>query len=196
VVDACAGGGGKTLHLAAMMMNRGEVVALDVDEMRLKNLTERTRRAGAAIVRSTVIDRTAGLPADLAGRADAVLVDAPCSGVGTFRRNPAAKLTFTGDFVVAASRTQKNLLSTYAGLVRPGGRLVYSTCTLLRQENEDIVEGFVSEHPDFSFLSAPDLLRSRAVQVPGEGPFLTLFPHQTSTDGFFAAVLVRHESIR
>jgi len=191
VVDACAGGGGKTLHLAAMMGNRGEVIAMDVGELRLKNLAARAVRAGVTIARPLVVGRDDGVPESLAARADAVLVDAPCSGVGTFRRNPGAKLTFSEDFVAAVSRTQRDLLDKYACLVKPGGRLVYSTCTLLQQENEEVVGRFVATHPEFSFVSAPDVLRTQAVPAPGEGPFLTLLPHRTSTDGFFASVMVR-----
>jgi 16S rRNA (cytosine967-C5)-methyltransferase len=191
IVDACAGGGGKTLHLAAIMGNSGEVIAMDVGEQRLRNLRERAQRAGVTIARTIVVGHDSDIPGNLAAHADAVLVDAPCSGVGTFRRNPGAKLTFSNEFVTAVTHTQQDLLSRYAALVKPGGKLVYSTCSLLRRENEEIVEGFVATHPDFSFRSAPDLLRSLGVSAPGEGPFLMLLPHQTSTDGFFASVMAR-----
>jgi 16S rRNA (cytosine967-C5)-methyltransferase len=191
VVDACAGGGGKTLHIAAMMGNTGEVIAMDVGEQRLRNLRERAQRAGVTIARTLLAGRDDDIPGALIAHADAVLVDAPCSGVGTFRRNPGAKLTFSDEFVTAVTHTQRDLLSRYAALVKPGGRLVYSTCTLLRRENEEIVERFVATHPDFSFCSAPDVLRSRGVAIPGEGPFLMLLPHRTSTDGFFASVMMR-----
>lgn len=191
IVDACAGGGGKTLHIAAMMENIGEVIAMDVGEQRLSNLRERAQRAGVTIARTLLVRHGGDVPGSLVAHADAVLVDAPCSGVGTFRRNPGAKLKFSDDIVTALSHTQRDLLSRYADYVKPGGRLVYSTCTLLRRENEEIVERFIAAHPDFSFRSAPEILRSRGVATPGEGPFLMLLPHQTSTDGFFAAVMVR-----
>ncbi len=150
------------------------------------------QRAGVTIARTLLVGHDGDIPGNLAARADAVLVDAPCSGVGTFRRNPGAKLTFSNEFVTALTHTQQDLLSKYAALVKPGGgKLVYSTCSLLRRENEEIVERFVATHPDFSFRSAPDLLRSQGVSTPGEGPFLMLLPHQTSTDGFFASVMAR-----
>lgn len=191
VVDACAGGGGKTLHIAAMMGNIGEVIAMDVGEQRLRNLRERAQRAGVTIARTLLVGHDGDIPGNLVAHADAVLVDAPCSGVGTFRRNPGAKLTFAEEFVTAVTHTQRELLSRYAAFVKPGGRLVYSTCSLLRRENEEIVERFVDAHPDFSFHSAPGILRSRGVAIPGDGPFLMLLPHRTSTDGFFASVMAR-----
>jgi 16S rRNA (cytosine967-C5)-methyltransferase len=190
VVDACAGAGGKTLHCAAGMNNRGSILALDVEEGRLKNLTVRARRAGVTIAR-TRVSPDGQAPGDLAGTADAVLIDAPCSGIGTYRRNPGAKLLFTAAFSASLQKTQTDLLDRYAPLVRPGGRLIYSTCTLLRGENEARVEEFLDHHREFRLASGPAALRERGVAIDDEGPMLLLLPHRTGTDGFFAALFLR-----
>ena len=189
VLDACAGGGGKSLHLAALMENRGEVRALDVDRGRLENLRLRARRAGAGIVHSVLLRR--GSPPPGAGAFDAVLIDAPCSGTGTFRRNPWAKRTCTPAYAASLAVRQAELLRLYAPSVKRGGRLVYATCTLLEAENGRVVKEFLASRPDFSLLSAGDLLARRGIRFPGAGPTLELFPHRTGTDGYFAAVMVR-----
>jgi 16S rRNA (cytosine967-C5)-methyltransferase len=189
IVDACAGGGGKTLHIAALMKNEGELHAIDVHERRLAKIQPRLRRAGASIAQ---LDRADMKISDgLFGKADAVLVDAPCSGVGTFRRNPAAKLIFDAPFVDRIVETQKRVLESSASLVKPGGRLVYSTCTLLRQENEEVVETFLGTHPEFHLLSAPKILLAQNIEIESPSDYLVLFPHKTNTDGFFAAVFRR-----
>ncbi|HTO93508.1 MAG TPA: RsmB/NOP family class I SAM-dependent RNA methyltransferase, partial [Bacteroidota bacterium] len=189
VIDACAGAGGKSLHIAAMMQNRGKIFALDVDGKKLDNLVMRSRRAGVTIATATVVPEDSVLPP--VPPADAVLVDAPCSGVGTFRRNPGAKLLCTEGYSLSLSRRQSALLERYAHSVRSGGRLVYSTCTLLRRENQDVVGEFLSSHPDFSLLPVAGILPRQGVRCPGEGTFLELLPHRTGTDGYFAAVMVR-----
>lgn len=189
VVDACAGGGGKTLHLAALMQNRGKILALDVDARKLDNLVLRSRRAGVTIAVAGVVP---GVGAPSAGRdADAVIVDAPCSGVGTFRRNPWAKLLCSEEYSASLSGGQSALLERYAGAVRSGGRLVYSTCTLLRRENQDVVGKFLSSHPDFSIVPAPLVLERQGVRCPGMERYLELLPQRTGTDGYFAAVMER-----
>lgn len=189
VVDACAGGGGKTLHLAALIMNRGRIIAIEVEQQRLNNIHERLRRAGVSIVQTSL----AGQYQDVisAQGADAVLIDAPCSGVGAFRRNPASKATFTESFVDTLVQKQAGLLDQYSVLVKPGGRLVYSTCTLIKRENEDQVSAFLERHADFELLSAPEILSQQEVTIEAGTPYLTLLPHKTMTDGFFAAVLLR-----
>lgn len=189
VADACAGGGGKTLHLAAMMMNRGRIFAIEVEEYRLKNIHERLRRAGISIVQTSLAETVDGVIA--AGEADGVLVDAPCSGVGAFRRNPASKSQFTVAAVEGLAKKQAELLDRYSLLLKPGGRLVYSTCTLIRRENEEQVDAFLKRHPDFELLSASEILSQQGVNLKTDPPYLTLFPHKTTTDGFFAAVMVR-----
>lgn len=191
VVDACAGAGGKTLHLAALMQNSGALLAMDTSDDRLTRLRARVARAGATMVKAIVIGDRQSLPAEWFESADSVLVDAPCSGVGTFRRNPGAKLQFSASVLPSINKTQAEVLDRSAMLVGPGGRLVYSTCTLLRSENEEIVERFLAHHPQFSLLSAPDILRSANVSLDDGGSYLLLMPHRHGTDGFFAAVMRR-----
>lgn len=191
VVDACAGGGGKTLHLGALMNDAGTLIAIDIDRRRLDNIRERVRRAGVSIAQLYHADRDQDTIHALTGKADAVLLDAPCTGVGTFRRNPGAKLTFTDSFVDGVAKTQRDVLERYSLLVKPGGRLVYTTCTLLKKENEGQVSRFLSEHPDFELLSAPEILAKQEIHVESESSFLSLLPHRTTTDGFFAAVMAR-----
>ncbi len=193
IVDACAGGGGKTVHIAALMKNEGELHSMDVDEKRLNTIRPRLVRAGVTIAQLHLV-RKGEESLTLKESADAVLVDAPCSGVGTFRRNPGAKLSFREEFVEHISKTQQQVLSTAASLVKPGGRLVYSTCTLLRKENEDVVEGFLAEHPDFKTVSASDILKEQNISLETSSNYLTLLPYKTNTDGFFAAVFRKNES--
>jgi 16S rRNA (cytosine967-C5)-methyltransferase len=177
-----------------MMQNRGRIVALDVDAKKLENLVARTRRAGVTIAEAELVG-TSGGPAGL-DQADGVLVDAPCSGVGTFRRNPGAKLLCTEEDSRALAVRQRNLLERYAPSVRSGGRLVYSTCTLLARENRDVVGGFLSAHPEFSLVPAGEVLGRQQATCPGQDTYLELFPHRTGTDGFFAAVMTRSSTIQ
>lgn len=188
IVDACAGGGGKTLHLAAIMNNQGQIYAIDVDEKRLASIGSRLNRAEVTI---TQLHLAGKQDAILAGKADAVLVDAPCSGIGAYRRNPAAKLGFSVECVDKIVRTQRSVLESSSKYVKPGGRLVYATCTLLQRENEDVVRDFLSSHKDYSLMSAPEILKGQNISVDESSKFLTLFPHKTGTDGFFAAVMQR-----
>jgi 16S rRNA (cytosine967-C5)-methyltransferase len=191
VLDACAGGGGKTLHIAALMNNSGSIVALDVSKNRLKNLTHRAARAGVSIVKSYVAGGSEPYVQSTRGRADRVLIDAPCTGVGVYRRNPGAKLQFTTEYADKLSATQRELIERYAAWVRPGGRVVYATCSLLRQENELVVQWFIQRHPEFLVESAPELLGRAGINLEMNSPYMTLPPHRTGTDGFFAAVLTR-----
>jgi 16S rRNA (cytosine967-C5)-methyltransferase len=189
VVDACAGAGGKTLHLAALMGNEGSILAIDTDRRRLEILRERAARAGVTIVQLC----EAGDPriAQWTDRADAVLVDAPCTGVGTFRRNPGAKMVFERQSLSEAAERQLAILNRYARLVKPGGRVVYATCSLLREENEEVVGRFLRDHPTFHAIAASEILLRQGVSLSFPSPFLTLLPHRTGTDGFFGAVLER-----
>jgi 16S rRNA (cytosine967-C5)-methyltransferase len=198
VVDGCAGGGGKTLHLAAMMEDRGELYALDVSGCRLRELRVRARRAGVRSVRVGVLPRVesggggVSVLGELRGRADVVLVDVPCSGTGVLRRNPEAAWKLTGDRISELVREQRAILDAYAPLVKGGGRLVYATCSLLPQENEAVVEGFLERHGEFAPVSAVEVLGRQSISVPGQRDrFLRLDPALHATDGFFAAVLVR-----
>jgi 16S rRNA (cytosine967-C5)-methyltransferase len=195
VVDACAGAGGKTLQLAAQMKNRGDLHALDVDERRMEDLKKRARRAGVHNVRAQLIPHE-GPEADAAleplkGKADRVLVDAPCSGTGTFRRKPDARYRLTPEDLEMHVGRQKALLARFAMLVKPGGRLIYGTCSVLRAENEDVIEDFLSKHPDFTTRPVAELLGPELGAKVGPGPYLRLAPHTHGTDGFFGAVLVR-----
>lgn len=190
VVDACAGGGGKTLALAAMMRNKGRLVACDVTADRLEELRPRAKRAGAFNLEPRVVPADdAGDEAlrNLANRADGVLVDAPCSGTGAWRRNPDARWRMTVEEVDAFPALQARVLERYAALVKRGGRLVYATCSVLRAENEAVVEAFLAAHPAFESASIT------GVDEPcldSAGRLRTL-PHRHGTDGFFAALLVR-----
>ncbi|MGA9521168.1 MAG: RsmB/NOP family class I SAM-dependent RNA methyltransferase [Myxococcaceae bacterium] len=195
VVDACAGAGGKTLQLAAVMKNRGELFALDIDEKRLDELRRRTRRAGVHNTRVRQIpasgDEAREAVKDLEGKADRVFVDAPCSGTGTFRRKPDARYRLKPEDIQMHVNRQRELLGRFSALVKPGGRLVYGTCSILREENEGVIEDFLRSHPDFTQRDASlDLPEGIGEKVTRNG-FLRLFPHKHGTDGFFGAVLVR-----
>jgi 16S rRNA (cytosine967-C5)-methyltransferase len=196
VFDACAGAGGKTLQLAAQMKNRGELFALDVDGRRLEELKQRARRAGVHNVRILPIAPGPEAEAQLEthfATAERVLVDAPCSGSGTWRRKPDARYRLTEAGLAEHVERQRTLLARFAKLVKPGGRLVYGTCSLLREENESVVEHFLAAHPDFSLTpAAPWLGESLAAQTTRDG-MLRLYPHRHDTDGFFGAVLVRRK---
>jgi 16S rRNA (cytosine967-C5)-methyltransferase len=188
VIDGCAGAGGKALHLASLMRNEGEIVAIDNDQKRLRELERRVRRGGVGIVRTTL---TAELVAgNLAGVADLVLVDAPCSGSGTIRRNPSFKWSISEALVAHYQAQQSAILAFNAAFVKPGGRLVYATCSLFRDENEGVIEPFLASNPGFRAVAlARDAER---LGVPAAGAeMLTLYPHRTKTDGFFIAVLER-----
>ncbi len=191
IVDACTGGGGKALHLAAMMENRGVILCLDVAEERLTSLKGRLVRAGVSIAEVHLTSRDGGGFSSWEGQADAVLVDAPCSGSGTFRRNPGSKLTVTEQVVQSRQSVQREILRGAAHFLRPGGRLVYSTCSLLQGENEGIVEEFLSERADFRLVSGTEILRAAGVPIGEVADTVTLYPHRHSTDGYFAAVMER-----
>ncbi|HYX90730.1 MAG TPA: methyltransferase domain-containing protein [Myxococcaceae bacterium] len=195
VVDACAGAGGKTLQLAAAMRNRGELFAFDVDSARLDDLRKRTRRAGVHNTRVRAIpftgEEAVNAVADLVGKADRVLVDAPCSGTGTFRRKPDARYRITPQDLVIHSQRQRELLSRFSALVKPGGRLIYGTCSILREENEAVVEDFLRAHPDFALRPAAEDLPTGMGEQVTENGLMKLFPHRHGTDGFFGAILVR-----
>jgi len=195
VVDFCAGAGGKTLALGAAMRNSGRLYAFDTSAHRLDALKPRLARSGLSNVHPVAIaherdDRVKRL----AGKIDRVLVDAPCSGLGTLRRSPDLKWRQTPETVAAQARLQLAILTSAARLLKPGGRLVYATCSLLVEENEAVAEAFAQAHPDFSVLPAAECLASAQVPDPetlcaGESAqWLRLWPHRHATDGFFAAV--------
>lgn len=187
VLDMAAGAGGKALALAAAMRNEGEIVAGDVRESALRQLESRAQRAGAACIR---------IDTDPHGTFDAVLLDAPCSGTGTWRRQPELRGRITPSRLDALCATQDALLDRAARLVRPGGRLVYATCSILPRENQDRVAAFRARHPGFRILRADAVWRESAdtAPPPGLGEFFVASPHSTVMDGFFAAILVREKA--
>ncbi|MEW6510369.1 MAG: methyltransferase domain-containing protein [Bacteroidota bacterium] len=191
VVDACAGGGGKSLHLAALMNNRGRILAVDVDRSKLEQLEQRAHRAGVSIAETLHATSPDKSPLPATTCADVVLVDAPCSGTGTFRRSPWLKLNLTEATIPPLVRLQGNLLERYAGVVKPGGRLVYTTCSLLDEENRAVVERFLTSHPEFAPLPLDAATNWQLQGNHDGGTYLELLPHKTGTDGFFGAILIR-----
>ena len=186
VIDLCAGAGGKTLALAAAMDNKGRLIAADTDRGRLSRLPPRAARAGALNVETRLLNpgREAEVLADLGGQADAVLVDAPCSGTGTWRRNPEVRWRLSASELGRLTALQLRLLDLAATLVRPGGRLIYVTCSLLDAEGADQAEAFLTRHPDW---------RAQRPELPAgtpRGQGLRLSPAQDQTDGFFIACFV------
>ena len=191
VADFCAGAGGKTLALGAIMRNTGRLYAFDISEKRLAKLKPRLARSGLSNVHPVVIahERDAKIKR-LAGKLDRVLVDAPCSGLGTLRRNPDVKWRQTEKGVAELNEKQASILDSAARLVKAGGRLVYATCSILDEENEGIVSHFLSNHPDFELLPVSQVLAEQKIAME-MGDYLKLYPHLHQTDGFFAAVLQR-----
>jgi 16S rRNA (cytosine967-C5)-methyltransferase len=193
VADYCAGAAGKTLALAATMGNRGHIVACDVSATRLEGAGRRLRRAGVDNAERHLL-QTGDKWRKRRGRTfDRVLVDAPCTGSGTWRRNPDARIRTNANDLVELSAKQSAILDEASELVRPGGRLVYATCSLLPEEDEMQIERFLARHPDFVVLPALGIWAEvcPGAAAPGEGPYLALSPARQGTDGFFAAVLER-----
>lgn len=190
VVDFCAGAGGKTLAIAAQMQNKGHIVACDINEARLKRCADRVRRAGLHNVETRVLtSETDKWVKRHKGSFDRILVDAPCSGTGTWRRNPDARWRAPELGLPALVALQARILASAARLVKPGGRLVYATCSVLCEENEDQVATFLATHPGFHVVpvpkAAPELVGAISTNT------LSLTPAQHATDGFFGAVLQR-----
>ncbi len=190
-VDFCAGAGGKTLAIGAMMANKGRIYAFDIAEKRLAKLKPRMVRAGLTNIHPERIssEHDARI-ARLQQKADRVLVDAPCSGLGTLRRNPDLKYRQSPQSLVQLLEQQHSILAAAADLVKPGGRLVYATCSILQAENEQQVERFLAEHPDFELLDAAELLQAAKIDLD-TGRYLSLDSGRHGTDGFFAAALQR-----
>ncbi len=193
VVDLCAGAGGKTLLLAASMRNQGELHAADNDPRRLARLAPRLQRAGVRNVTVHAADAMPGLLRDLEGKADRVLLDVPCSGSGTWRRNPEARWRYDPASLEEVLRRQRGLLADGARLVRPGGRLVYATCSILPAENHDQAAWFAaSYHGEFTPLPLTEAWgESITEQRIRSGTALALTPYRHGTDGFFAAAFRR-----
>lgn len=191
VCDYCAGAGGKTLALGALMKNSGRLYAFDVSDRRLAKLKPRLARSGLSNVHPQLIsgERDNRIKR-LAGKFDRVLVDAPCSGLGTLRRNPDLKWRQTPQTVAELTTKQAAILAAASGLVKPGGRLVYATCSLLPEENEDIVAAFLAAHSDFHSIPVGPILAAQRIEL-AMGEVLRLDPALHGTDGFYAAVLER-----
>ena len=199
MVDLCAGAGGKSLALAAMMDKRGQVYATDLDKRRLAPIYARIERARARNVQIRApkgrSDDSPDPLADLAGRVDLVLIDAPCTGTGTWRRNPDAKWRMRPGALEVRLSEQAEVLERAAPLVKPGGRIVYVTCSVLAEEGPDQVTAFLQRHPDFAVESPPlaQVLGGPAFAhaVWTLDPGLLMTPRRTGTDGFFVCILRR-----
>ncbi|MBI1807300.1 MAG: methyltransferase domain-containing protein [Ignavibacteria bacterium] len=187
VIDACAGAGGKSLHIADLTRNESEIIAIDVDAHRLRELERRAVRAGITSIRVQLRDTM--IPGNFFGKADLVLVDTPCSGVGTIRRNPGYKWSVSESLVQHYSEKQRDILDFNSQFVKPGGRLVYATCSLIRKENEDIVDGFLNMHHHFEAVDAKDFMKQFGLST--DGCYSTLYPHRHGTDGFFVSIMKR-----
>lgn len=199
VVDFCAGAGGKTLSLGAMMRSSGRLYAFDVSEKRLANLKPRLAKSGLSNVHPVWIDNENDAKVKrLAGKIDRVLVDAPCSGLGTLRRNPDLKWRQSPQSVAELTQKQLSILTSAARLLKPGGRLVYATCSLIAHENQEVVEAFLANNPQFELKDAKEVLKG-SFPMMGDLPigasekskYWQLFPHLHGTDGFFGAILER-----
>ena len=191
VVDFCAGAGGKTLMLGALMQSLGRLYAFDVSEDRLDKLKPRLKRSGLSNVHPQLLVSENDIRVKrLGGKIDRVLVDAPCSGFGTLRRNPDLKWRQNDAGIAELAAKQRAILTAAAALVKPGGRLVYATCSFLRAENQDVISVFLAAHPYFRLLLANDVLRQQQIALD-TGEFLQLYPHRHGCDGFFAAVMDR-----
>lgn len=197
VCDFCAGAGGKTLALGALMRSTGSLYAFDVNEKRLAGLTPRMRRAGLSNVHPIAIrGEDDQRVRRLNGKFDRVLIDAPCTGTGTFRRNPDLKWRLSPSELERINAIQKSVLEHASRLVKAGGRLVYATCSVLKRENQDVVEAFLAAHPEWRLVPAKEVFAQQGIVFPEAqwerfGSYFQMLPHVNNTDGFFAAVLER-----
>lgn len=174
IVDACAGAGGKTLHLSALMENKGQIYSLDIHEWKLQELKKRAKRAGAQNIQTKVIDSTKVIK-KLENTADRLLIDAPCSGLGVLSRNPDAKWKLSLEFIENVKKEQEKILNEYCKMVKPGGAMVYATCSVLPSENQEQVQKFLSNHSEFKLVREKQIL-----------------PSQSGFDGFYMAYLEKH----
>jgi len=192
VMDLCAGAGGKTLAIAGTMANKGRLIACDVSIGRLERSKLRLRRAGVHNATLRILEDKDKWIKRQAGSFDRVLVDAPCTGTGAWRRNPDARWHLTPENLDSLAATQTQVLEQGAGLVKLGGRLIYSTCSLLPEENQDRVAAFLASHPGFKVIPVADVWSQiLTAPCPASDPYLTLSPNRTGTDGFFVALLER-----
>ncbi|MGH6727462.1 MAG: RsmB/NOP family class I SAM-dependent RNA methyltransferase, partial [Pseudolabrys sp.] len=198
IVDLCAGAGGKTLALAAMMENKGQIFATDDDKRRLAPIHDRLKRSGARDVQVRTPKSVGGEIADLAGHCDLVLIDAPCTGTGAWRRNPDAKWRMRPGALDLRQKEQAEILDRAVALLKPGGRIAYVTCSILDEENGAQVRSFLKRHPDFTVQPPAEVAIAlgerasafiQAARLSDEGMLMT--PRTTGTDGFFVAILGR-----
>jgi len=186
ILDGCAAPGGKTTHLAELMKDKGEIIATDISAKGLEKLKGNVQRLGLKSVRGFLVDVTRGLPGAPAAPYDRILVDAPCSGLGTLRSHPEAKWHRDERDIQRLSRLQKQILNRLSAYLKPGGILVYATCTLTREENEEVVEDFLARQKDFVAEAAASYLPEGARHLV-RGKYFLALPHKHNTDGFFAA---------
>lgn len=173
VVDACAGAGGKSLHMAALMQNKGKIISMDVEAWKLDELKKRARRAGVSTIETKVILDSGSITA-LQKKADKLLLDVPCSGTGVIKRNPDSKWKLSPESITSTKAIQKDILKNYCEMVKPGGLMVYSTCSILPSENNLQTSAFLSDHPNYSLINEK-----------------TILPHE-GFDGFYMALLKRN----
>ena len=189
ILDACAAPGGKTTHIAQLMNNRGAIYAMDNNKSRLNLIKENCDRLGIANV--SLFCGDASLPLQFKENFDGILVDAPCSGMGTLRRNPDIKWRMKQDDIVPLSRQQLRILNNLSGYLREGGTMVYSTCTLTPEENEGVVESFLERHPEFISTGIPEALPPQCHALVDERGFFRSYPHLHNMDGFFSTRLMK-----
>lgn len=176
VIDACAGGGGKSLHIAALMENKGSIISMDTEAWKLKALSKRAKRAKAFTIQTKLIENSKVIKRQ-EKTADRLLLDVPCTGLGVLRRNPDAKWKLSPEFLEEVKQTQASILANYSRMVKPGGKLVYATCSILPEENEQQVEKFLADHSDFELEQQQ-----------------TILPHEEGFDGFFMALIKRKDA--
>jgi 16S rRNA (cytosine967-C5)-methyltransferase len=186
ILDACAGSGGKATHLAAILKNEGRIVAVDRSPERIAELKQESSRLGINIIETQTDDLSVRLPDSLNGKFDHVLVDAPCSGLGTLRRNPEIKWRTTEKDLRNFAAAQKIILQNASAAVKKGGLLIYCTCSLLPEENENIVDDFLKHNADFSLCQPPVSINRQLFDSRG---FFHTYPHKHNMDGFFGAIL-------
>jgi len=188
ILDVCAGSGGKATHLAAILKNKGRIVAVDRNPEKIAELKKDATRLGINIIETQTLDLSAGLPDLLKEKFDHVLVDMPCSGLGTLRRNPEIKWRTTEKDLRNFAAAQKVILQNASVAVKKGGRLIYCTCSLLPQENENIIDDFLARNKNFSLCQPPASINPRLLDSRG---FYHTYPHRHNIDGFFGAILKR-----
>lgn len=188
ILDVCAGTGGKTTHLAAILKNNGKILAADYDSRKIDELKKDATRLGINVIETQQADLTCDLPEPLKERFDHVLVDAPCTGLGTLRRNPEIKWHTAAADLTGFTRTQNTVLQNASLGVRKGGRLIYCTCSIMPQENENVISNFLKLNSHFSLCPPPESISPKLIDSHG---YFRTFPHLHNTDGFFAAILKR-----